>query len=83
MQAGVTTSLCLRATAEVSDLPVLPEGSRGFLPLLPFFGIKNRFFPQRERNGFCHEQFDVVQHLGKRSSKKKDHIKKQEETVHV
>ena len=29
------------------------EGSRGLFPLLPFFGIKNRFFPQQERNGFC------------------------------
>ena len=32
------------------------EGSRGLFPLLPFFGIKNRFFPQQERNGFCSAQ---------------------------
>ncbi len=37
--AGVMASFRLRATVEVSDLPVLPEGSRGFLPLLPFFGV--------------------------------------------
>ena len=40
--------------------------SLGHFPLLPFFGIKNRFFPQRERNGFCSEQLTFREQVGEK-----------------
>ena len=41
--AGVMGSFRLRATVADSDLPNSPEGSRGFLPLSPFFGVQEPF----------------------------------------
>ena len=61
--AGVMPKLCLRATVGDSDFPILPEGSRGFLPLRLSLASKPVSF-HAERNGFCYEQYSSCEHLG-------------------